>query len=66
MARTQTSEGHHDAQQKMARNTKQEIASEFVTDVKEENQIAKKRSKQQRERSDEPKDAKSKNVKGPR
>lgn len=66
MARTQTSEGHHDAQQKHARNTKTEIADEFVTDVKEENQIAKKRSKQQRKRSSEPTDAKSKNVKGPR
>lgn len=66
MARTHTSEGHHDAQQKMARSTKQEIASEFVTDIKEENQIAKKRSKQQRKRSSEPTGTKSKNVKGPR
>lgn len=66
MARTHTSEGHHDAQQKMARHTKQEIAYEFVTDVKEENQIAKKRSKQQRKHSSEPRDAQNKNVKGPR
>lgn len=66
MARTHNSESQHNAQQQMARNTKQEIASEFVMDVKEENQIAKKRSKQGRERSDEPRDARSKNVKGPR
>ncbi|WP_017755516.1 hypothetical protein [Calidifontibacillus oryziterrae] len=66
MARTKTSASHHEAQQKQVRNTKVEIAEEFVTDVKEENQIAKKRSKQQRKRSSEPTDAKSKNVKGPR
>ncbi len=66
MARTHNSESQHNAQQQMARNTKQEIASEFVMDVKEENQIAKKRAKQGRERADEPRDARSKNVKGPR
>ncbi|HHY73581.1 MAG TPA: hypothetical protein GX497_10205 [Bacillus bacterium] len=66
MARTHNSESQQNAQQQMARNTKQEIASEFVTDVKEENQIAKKRAKQGRERGDEPTGTKSKNVKGPR
>lgn len=66
MARTHNSESQHNAQQQMARNTKQEIASEFVTDVKEENQIAKKRAKQRRERGDEPRGTQSKNVKGPR
>lgn len=66
MAKSQTSESRHDAQQKQAQHSKAEIAEEFVTAVKEENQIAKKRSKQERKRSSEPRDAQSKNVKGPR
>ncbi|NSL52244.1 hypothetical protein [Calidifontibacillus erzurumensis] len=66
MVKAHNAEKQQNAEQQMVRNNKQEIASEFATDVKEVNQIAKKREKQGRERRDEPKDAKSKNVKGPR
>ncbi|WP_102345825.1 hypothetical protein [Bacillus sp. Marseille-P3661] len=69
MARTKTSAGHHEAQQKQARHLKTpetEIAEEFVTDVKEEDQVVKKQKKHGRKRSSEPKNAKSHFVKGPR